>query len=93
MHARADSPLWLPAGEVISAGVGRTAEGKAVRTLDFYEGKEIQNLSVTFAHGKVTSMTGSGPGFEPYKARYEASGNGKENLTQVDFGISALIQA
>ena len=61
--------------------------------MDFYEGKEIiKNLTVTFAHGKVTSMSGSGPGFEPYKARYEASGNGKENLSQVDFGINTSVR-
>jgi len=47
---RSDSTKYgFPPARLSRAGVGGTAEGKAVRTLDFYEGKEIQNLSVTFA--------------------------------------------
>ena len=42
--------------------VDGTAEGKIVRPQEYYEGKEIQNLTLTFAGGKLTSMTGSGPG-------------------------------
>ena len=47
-----------------------TAEGKVVRAVDYYQGQEINNLTLTFAGGKLTSITGSGPGFEKMKAAY-----------------------
>jgi hypothetical protein len=37
-------------------------------------------------------MTGGGPGFEPYKAAYEATGAGKELFGYIDFGINPNIR-
>ena len=62
------------------------------RPKEYFQGKEVQNLSLTFAGGKLTSMTGSGAGFEPLKALYHAAGEGKDLFAVVDFGINANIK-
>ena len=84
--------VFLPAGEVAITPVAGTAEGKVVVTRDFFNGKEIQNLTITFAGGKVTSMTGTGPGFEGFKADYDARGEGKELFGFVDLGINPNVK-
>jgi aminopeptidase len=84
--------VYLPAGEVYVTPVDGTAEGKIVRPKEYFEGKEIQNLTLTFAGGKLTSMTGSGPGFEPLKALYDAASPGKEMFSVVDLGINPKVQ-
>jgi aminopeptidase len=80
--------VYLPAGEVYCAPVAGTAAGKVVVSRDFYNDKEVTDLTLTFAGGKLTSLTGSGPGFADLKARYDASGDGKELFGFVDFGIN-----
>lgn len=84
--------VFLPAGEVATTAVPGTAEGKVVVTSDTFQGKEIQNLTVTFAAGKITSITGSGPGFEAFKADYDARGAGKELFGFVDLGINPNVK-
>jgi len=84
--------VYLPAGEVYCAPVPNTAEGKVVVNRDFFDGKEIQNLTLTFAGGKLTSMTGSGPGFEAFKAAHDAAGEGKDLFAFVDLGINPNIR-
>jgi aminopeptidase len=84
--------VYLPAGEVYVAPVPGTAEGKVVRALDYYQGLEINNLTMTFAGGKLTSLTGSGPGFEKMKAAYDAAGEGKDLFAVVDFGINPNVK-
>lgn len=84
--------VYLPAGEVYCAPVPGTAEGTVVETLTYANGKEVNNLILTFAGGKLTKMTGSGPGFEDLKKEYEARGDGKELFAFVDFGINPNFQ-
>lgn len=84
--------VFLPAGEVAVTPVEGTAEGKVVVDRDYYEGKEIQNLTVTFVGGKITSITGSGPGFEGFKAEYDARGPGKEIFGFIDLGINPNVK-
>jgi leucyl aminopeptidase (aminopeptidase T) len=85
--------IYLPAGEVYCSVVPDTAEGKVVHTKDFYQGKEIDNLTLVFAGGKLTSMTGSGPGFETYKAAYDAVADERKNLFgYVDLGINPNVK-
>src|ERR1044072_2804047 len=84
--------VYLPAGEVYVTPVPGTAEGKVVRALDYYQGLEINNLTLTFAAGKLTSITGSGPGFEKMKAVYDAAGEGKDLFAVVDFGINPNVK-
>lgn len=84
--------VYLPAGEVYVTPVPGTAEGKVVRALDYYQGKEINNLTLTFAAGRLTSLTGTGPGFELLKAAYDAAGEGKDLFAVVDFGINPNVK-
>lgn len=80
--------VYLPAGEVYCAPVPGTANGKIVESLTYYNGKEVSDLTLTFVDGKLTAMTGSGPGFAELKAEYDARGAGKELFAFVDLGIN-----
>jgi aminopeptidase len=80
--------VYLPAGEVYCAPVPGTAEGTIVQSQTYMNGKEVTNLTLTFVGGKLTNMTGSGPGFEDVKKEYDARGDGKELFAFVDFGIN-----
>lgn len=81
--------VYLPAGEVYTTPVAGTAEGKIVIPQDYYRGKEVTNLTLVFAGGKMTSMNGSGPGFDAMKKDYDATSDpGKDLFSYVDFGIN-----
>lgn len=84
--------VYLPAGEVYTTPVPGTAEGKVVLKKDYYQGQEINDLTLVFAAGKLTSVTGSGPGFEKMKAAYDAAGEGKDLFAVVDFGINPSVK-
>jgi leucyl aminopeptidase (aminopeptidase T) len=88
----AGQSVYLPAGEVYVTPVPGTAEGKVVRALDYYQGQEINNLTLTFAAGKLTSINGSGPGFAKMKEAYDAAGEGKDLFAVVDFGINPNVK-
>jgi len=81
--------VYLPAGEIYTTPVAGTAEGKVVIAQQSYRGKEVTNLTLVFAAGKMTSMTGSGPGFDALKKDYDAvTDPGKDMFSYVDFGIN-----
>lgn len=81
--------VYLPAGELYTTPVASTAEGKIVVPQAFYRGKEVTNLTLLFTGGKMTSMTGSGPGFDAMKKDYDAvTDPGKDLFSYVDFGIN-----
>ena len=80
--------VYLPAGEVFCAPVPATAEGTVVESQTFMNGKEVTDLKLTFTGGKLTNLSGSGPGFEDLKKEYDARGDGKELFAFVDFGIN-----
>ena len=85
--------VYLPAGEVYSTPVAGTAEGKVVIPLTYSQGKEITNLTLTFAAGKMTAMTGTGPGFDSVKKAYDATSDaGKDLLSYIDFGINPNVK-
>lgn len=85
--------VYLPAGEVYATPVPGTAEGKVVHTKDYFWGKEIQNLTLTFAGGKLTSMTGSGEGYAEFKAEYDAVADERKDLFGfVDLGINPNVK-
>ena len=88
----AGQSVYLPAGEVYVTPVPGTAEGKVVRAKDYFNGKEVNNLVLTFSAGKLTSITGSGPGFDLMKAAYDAAGEGKDLFAAVDFGINPNVK-
>ena len=80
---------YLPAGEVYTTPVAGTATGKVVHSRDFYRGKQIDNLTMTFVGGKMTEMSGSGPGFADFKAEYDAVSDPRKDLFgYVDLGIN-----
>ncbi len=83
--------VWLPAGEVYLTPVPGTAKGKVVVERQFFQGKEIKNLELIFTAGKLTSMKAES-GLEPFKARYDASGDGKDVFGFVDVGINPNVQ-
>ena len=84
-----DVAVYLPAGEVFTAPVPDTADGKVVIAQQFYRGKEVTNLTLVFTGGKMTSMTGSGPGFDAMKKEYDAvTDPGKDLFSYIDFGIN-----
>ncbi|MFL6333734.1 MAG: aminopeptidase [Pyrinomonadaceae bacterium] len=84
--------VYLPAGEVYTTPVPGTAEGKIVSKKEYFRGEEINDLTLTFSAGKLTSIDGSGPGFAKMKAIYDAAGEGKEIFSFVDFGINPNVK-
>ena len=54
---------------------------------DFYQGKLIEGITLTFKAGKLISMTAKS-GLEPLKAMYDAAGPGKEEFSFIDIGIN-----
>jgi leucyl aminopeptidase (aminopeptidase T) len=84
---------YLPAGEVYTTPVPGSAQGKVVVTKMYFRGKEIDNLTLAVGGGKVTAMSGSGPGFADYKAAYDAIPDGrKDELGFLDLGINPNIR-
>jgi leucyl aminopeptidase (aminopeptidase T) len=79
--------VYLPAGEVFVTPVPGTAEGIVVVDHDFYQGKLIEGITLTFKEGKLISMTAKS-GLEPLKAMYDAAGPGKEEFSLMDIGIN-----
>ena len=47
---------------------------------------------MTFAGGKLVSMTGTGPGFDGFKALYDAAAQGKDIFSFIDLGINPQIK-
>lgn len=89
----AASSSYLPAGEVYTTPVAGSAEGKIVQTRTYYRGKEVDNLTLTVSGGKVTAMTGEGPGYADFKAEYDAVDDArKNNVGFVDFGINPNVK-
>ena len=85
--------VYLPAGEVYTTPVPGTAEGKLVDSRSFYRGQQVDNLTLTIAGGKVTAITGSGPGYAGFKAEYDAVTDPRKDLFgYVDLGINPNVQ-
>jgi leucyl aminopeptidase (aminopeptidase T) len=78
---------WLPAGELLVPVAIGSAEGTVVIDKMAFQGKTIENLKLTFSKGKLTSMTAKS-GLEPFKALYDASGEGKDQFSYIDVGLN-----
>lgn len=82
---------WVPAVEVfMPAGV---ANGKIVDDRLISLGKEVLGVTVEFKAGKVTAMSAKAGWDGPVKARYDAAGPGKTELSVVDFGCNPALKA
>jgi aminopeptidase len=89
----AAAAAYLPAGEVYTTPVPGTAEGKVVHSRTFFRGKQVDNLTLTIANGKVTAMTGAGPGYPDLKAQYDAVDDARKDLLGfVDLGINPNVK-
>lgn len=84
--------VYLPAGEVYTAARAGTATGTVVVPRMQYQGKEFENVRLTFANGSLTAMEGP-DGFEVVQARYDAAPAGKELFGGVDVGINPGVPA
>lgn len=85
--------VYLPAGEVYTTPVAGTAEGKVVHSRSYFQGKEIDDLTLTFAAGKLTALSGTGPGYAGFKAQYDAVVDPrKDEFGFVDLGINPQVK-
>ena len=85
--------VYLPAGEVYTTPVPGSAEGKVVQSLSYYRGKQVDDLTMTVAGGKLTGMSGSGPGYAALKADYDALDDARKDvLGYLDLGINPNIK-
>ncbi|GAA4858669.1 hypothetical protein GCM10023332_08210 [Luteimonas vadosa] len=84
--------VYLPAGEVYTTPVAGSAEGKIVDTGTWFRGKPVEGLTLTVEGGKVTAMSGSGPGYADMQAAYDAVDDERKNLFAFfDLGINPNI--
>jgi aminopeptidase len=86
--AKGSLNAYLPAGEAAMLPAANSGTGKFVIEKDFFNGKEIHNVVLTFENGKLTSMTGEGEGFAAMKADFDARGGDKDMLSYIDIGIN-----
>ena len=82
--------VWLPAGEVYVRVAPGSVNGIIVADRLTFEGDEIEGLRAEVKNGRVTSLTAS-KGFERLKARYDASGAGKDAVTMISIGVNPNI--
>jgi leucyl aminopeptidase (aminopeptidase T) len=81
---------WLPAGELILPVANGTADGKIVIDRSLVNGAPIEGLTLTFAKGKLVSMTAT-TGIEALKALYDASGGAKDQFASIDIGLNPAV--
>ena len=88
--AKGSLDVYLPAGEAAILVAANSGDGKFIIEKDFFQGKEVRNVVLTFEKGKLTSITGEGDGFAKLKESYDAAqGEGKDILSYVDLGINS----
>ena len=83
--------VWLPAGEVYLTPMPGTAEGTIVVERQYYNGKTIKNLKLTFSEGKMTDMSAES-GLEFLQEYYNSTGSGRDLFGIIDFGINPNVK-
>jgi leucyl aminopeptidase (aminopeptidase T) len=68
-----------------------SAEGRIVVDQLFFQGREVHDLELTIANGRLVSMTASS-GIEPLQALYDASDDEKDELSTLDIGLNPDVQ-
>lgn len=85
--------VYLPAGEVFTTPVPGSAEGTIVDSGTWYRGKAVEQLTLTVSGGKVTAISGSGPGYADMKAEYDAVADARKDVFgYIDFGINSSVR-
>lgn len=81
--------VFLPAGEVMVTPRPGEVEGKVVVDRLYFQGKPIENLTLTFVKGKLTDFTGGGDGFALAKQQYDAADDAKKgDFAVIDLGVN-----
>jgi len=89
----AAASVYLPAGEVYTTPVPGSAKGRIVHSKTYFRGKEVDNLTLAVSGGKVTEISGGGPGYAGLKAEYDALDDERKNeVGFVDFGINPNVK-
>lgn len=83
--------VWLPAGEVYVTPVAGKADGKVKVERMLWEGKEVNDLTLTFEKGKLTKMTAKS-GLDRIQSLFDAAGAGKDELSYIDIGINPAVK-
>jgi leucyl aminopeptidase (aminopeptidase T) len=83
--------VYLPAGESYISPVPGTAEGKIVADHYFFQGQDIQGLTLTFSNGRITNLTATS-GIDRLKALYDAATAGKDEFSFIDIGLNPDVQ-
>jgi leucyl aminopeptidase (aminopeptidase T) len=84
----ASAILYLPAGEAQLAPVAGTAEGKVVIDRVEWGLGPIEKLTWTFKAGKLVEYSARpGPGYDRWKALYEAAPAGRDQFAGIDLGL------
>jgi leucyl aminopeptidase (aminopeptidase T) len=78
---------WLPAGELILPAAAGTANGKIVINKMLWRGKEVHDLTLSYAGGRLTSMTAAS-NVEGLKTAYDGAGGLKDQFGYVDVGLN-----
>jgi leucyl aminopeptidase (aminopeptidase T) len=80
---------YLPAGEVYVSTA--TAEGRVVVDRVYFEGKEINDLTMEIKGGKVVSLTAKHNG-EGLAAAFKAAAEGKDRFGVIDVGVNPNVR-
>jgi leucyl aminopeptidase (aminopeptidase T) len=83
---------YLPAGEVYVRVAPGTATGRIVADEYEYQGASVRGLTLDVASGNITSITATS-GDALIAAYRSAAGDGREQLTVLDFGINPALRA
>jgi leucyl aminopeptidase (aminopeptidase T) len=85
--------VWLPAGEAYLVPVAGSATGTVVIKQSLWEGKEINDLKITFKNGRSEEMSAKpGPGFDRLQEAYKVAGPRKDELGALDIGLNPNVR-
>ena len=87
MGENGPAQAWLPAGEVYACTDPKSANGTVVVPLMEFRGKQIKNLRLSFANGKLTDIKAD-ENVELIKKALEMSTGDKDVLSIFDIGIN-----
>ena len=82
---------YLPAGEVYVSTATGTAEGRVVVDRVYFEGKEINDLTMLVKGGKVVSLKAKTNG-DRLEAAFKAAAAGKDRFGVIDVGVNPNVR-